>query len=573
MLAPETVEAVKAVSDIIPIIGEYVSLKKRGRSFTGLCPFHSEKTPSFHVSQEKRFWHCFGCQESGDLIAFITKIEAVGFVDAIRIIAEKCQIPILETDHNNAPTQSTSHRSILKVAKQFFIQCLAENAASRNYFAERGILPKSISKFELGWCPPGTHLFDYLKSANFSETDIEESGLVVKSDQGIWLSRFRNRIIFPIHDHRGNPVGFGGRIIDASSQAKYINSPESPTFLKRKTLWGLDKAKSTIATVGHILIMEGYMDVIMAHQCGFQQSVATMGTALTFEHIQSIKRVTDTVYLMMDSDKAGIQAMEKSYMLLADHAIKVWIIPNSQKDPADYLIAHSAPDFQKLLNHPRHFVEFSMATEIQKRDVSETGAPSAILTKLMPLIQVEPDSIVRDQLIDTISTTIGIRKELMVDMAQKNIYNSSVPKFRQQKSKLDRLLQAERILIYWAAIDLDVRRKILEIMTVPDFTDPSHQEIMTVINATDLLHIGILNKIQNESARKLFGHILMQGETEKYANHPNQWQDCINWLINHQKHNEIAELKNKIREIENDSTQDELLQSLMTELGKLLHNS
>ena len=340
-LSDETVDQVRALSDIVPVIQEYVTLTKRGRNYIGLCPFHSEKTPSFTVSPEKKIFHCFGCHESGDLIEFVSRLEHLNFTETIVFLAEKHGIDVVQEEgsggHFIAQGDKEKVREILMETREKLKLLFKESVISLQYLEKRGLSSESMALFHLGYAPDVFNWVTYFEEKGYSKDLLFKAGIIYQSENGGILSRFRNRLMFPISDAHSRTVGFGARRLDNQKQAKYINSEDSVYFNKRKILYGFDLAKLAIKTNNLVVVMEGYMDVITAHQFGFNYSVACMGTALTQEQVQLIKRLTSNVVLALDDDSAGQQSTERSFEILRQLDCQVKVMQLSGLDPADVL--------------------------------------------------------------------------------------------------------------------------------------------------------------------------------------------------------------------------------------------
>ena len=390
MISQTTVEQVRAYTDIVAVISDYVSLKKRGRNFIGLCPFHSEKSPSFTVSPEKQLWHCFGCHSSGDHISFMMKVDNLTFVEAITHIAHKASITIVEEEKSFEVSLDERIKAqvldVLFSAREAFAFFLNPESEGYRYALKRGLSDNMITCFHLGYAPLNWDPVTMLGAKGFSPDLIQKSGLVAVAEDGSFRPRFRHRLVFPVLDHRGRTVGFGARLIESREDSpKYINTEETILFNKRKLLYGLDKAKNAIRDTGRVIVMEGYMDVIVAHQYGFEESVGSMGTALTAEHAQLLKRYTSVVYLAMDSDVAGQQSVERSCEVLKQAGFQSYVIGLSQKDPADVLQQNGAEFFQKAIQEALPMILFKFNRSLAKYDVSKIEQIPVILQEIIPL--------------------------------------------------------------------------------------------------------------------------------------------------------------------------------------------
>ncbi|MHB8575024.1 MAG: DNA primase [Dehalococcoidia bacterium] len=311
-MSDNVVETVRERTDIVDLVNESVALRKRGRDFQANCPFHAEKTPSFHVNPERQTWHCFGaCATGGDVFAFVMKRDGADFREALRTLAERAGVelsPVGKTETKEAHDRLLAAN---EAAIVYFRQALAGNnagAEARGYVERRGLDAKAVELFEIGFAPEGwDNLRLYLTEKGFSEQELLDAGLLTTGDHGSPYDRFRKRLMFPIRDDRGRAVGFGGRALD-DARPKYLNTPQTPLFDKSRLLYGLDKAKETVRKSDDVVVVEGYLDAITAHQFGYTGVVASLGTALTEEHIRLLRRIAKRVTLCMDADAAGLDA-------------------------------------------------------------------------------------------------------------------------------------------------------------------------------------------------------------------------------------------------------------------------
>ncbi|BCW95422.1 MAG: DNA primase [Fimbriimonadales bacterium] len=346
-------EAIRDRIDLVELVSNYVRLERAGKNFKGLCPFHTEKTPSFHVSPALNRFHCFGCGASGDAFAFLMRMEGLSFREAMRRLAERAGIELREESlPQEAPDERDRLRRLVYAANFFYRQCLKRTPHAQQYLAQRGLTPETIEAFELGYAPDGwDYLLRFLERHNFSLDDAERAGLLKARDDGSgYYDRFRNRITFPIHDASGRVVAFGARTM-GDEEPKYLNSPETPLFEKRNTFYGWHLARGAILRQKAAIIVEGYLDLIMLHQYGFTHSLATLGTAFTEEHAARLKRLTERVYLMFDSDPAGVRAALRAGEALVQAGIPALVARLPQgEDPDSLLRTHGAPALQRALD-------------------------------------------------------------------------------------------------------------------------------------------------------------------------------------------------------------------------------
>ena len=341
----EIIEQISSAVDITQLIGSTVKLKPSSHGYVGLCPFHEEDTPSFHVYPDTNSYYCFGCQKGGNVFTYVMEKEHVNFREALHILADRAGIPL----DDKRSERTYTDRDILKLAEEFFAERLKTSNAGLNYLLKRSVMKSDISRFKLGYAPDTWDALTlHLRKHGHNDRAILNSGLAVQSRTGIY-DRFRGRIIFPIHDITGRIIAFGGRII-AGEGAKYINSPESEIYRKRKNLYLLDIAKNAIREKKRSILCEGYMDALRLQKSGFHESVASLGTSLTAEQAELLSRFADRCYICYDSDNAGKNAAVRGMYILQSHGLDVRVINLPEgKDPDEYLQSHSADEFEELI--------------------------------------------------------------------------------------------------------------------------------------------------------------------------------------------------------------------------------
>lgn len=391
MIDKDSIEALKQRLDIVDVIGNYLELKKSGTHYKALCPFHSESTPSFVVSPSKQIFHCFGCQASGDAIKFVMDYEKLSFFEAIEKLASLYNITLCYSKQES----SKDLHKILTAINEYYKTMLDHNKEALEYLARRGVFESSIEKFELGYAPDSRLTLEFLKSRFFPFEEALEAG-VVGEDGGRFFARFIERITFPIHSPSGKIVGFGARTL-GNHPAKYVNSPQSKIFNKSRLLYGYHLAKEEIHKTRKIIVTEGYLDVVMLHQAGFGNAVATLGTALTKEHLPLLGRGEPKVILAYDGDAAGISAAFKASQLLSQHGFDggVVLFPEGA-DPADMVKEKKSMELSSLFAHPKPFVDFILQTIVLRHNIKDPSGKEAALIEgteylksLSPLFQEE----------------------------------------------------------------------------------------------------------------------------------------------------------------------------------------
>ncbi len=395
------IDDVKQKTDIVEVVSQYTDLKKAGRTFRALCPFHSEKTPSFFVYPEQQSWHCFGaCSTGGDVLSFIMKKQGIDFGEALRLLAERAGISIPSRfDPDTRKDEKDRLYQVNQAAAQYFHNMLLNSPAAENarsYLDSRGLSPKAITDFQLGFSLDSWEaLKQYLLERGYTDTELLEAGLIVVTEEGKTHDRFRNRLLFPIHDARGRSTGFGARVLD-DSLPKYLNSPQTPIFDKSSTLYGIDLAATAIRQQDLAVIVEGYTDVITAHQNGFNNVVATMGTAVTEKQVSAIKRLTRNMTLALDADTAGEEAMLRclDYENSLEAEVKVILMPGGE-DP-DQVIKEDTQAWQDLLQKALPVVDYTFNMITSKLDLSAASGKSLAVNELMPVIARMKDTVRQD---------------------------------------------------------------------------------------------------------------------------------------------------------------------------------
>ncbi len=414
-------------ADIVEIISERILLKKAGKDFVGLCPFHSEKTPSFTVSPSKQIYHCFGCGAGGDVFSFIMKYDGIGFPEAVNELARRYGVDLpsrpLTPHEQKSLTEKQRLFDINFQVMKFFRSHLADRAtgaAAGEYLQKRGFAREVIDRFEIGFAPEGwDNLARFLRKSNIPLSLAEKTGLIIPKENKGYYDRFRNRIMFPIMDEKQRVIGFGGRVLD-DSKPKYLNSPESPIYHKGHSLYGVHASKEKCRETESVFIVEGYLDLIALHQYGFTNSVATLGTALTADHVRMLKRgFAKKAFLVFDSDEAGVKAAHRSIPIFMDEAVNaaVVVLPKGY-DPDSYLHKMGAKAFQETADHALGMVDFLIESAILKHGLSIEGTLNILSEIAEPLSRIS-DSVTRSVYIRHIADRINVDETAVVDKITK----------------------------------------------------------------------------------------------------------------------------------------------------------
>ncbi len=418
------VDQIKDRVDIVDLISGYLKLQKSGINYKARCPFHNEKTASFFVSPERQIWHCFGCSAGGDVFGFVKQIEGIEFADALRILAARAGIELhrQSPEYQQYQTAKTKLYEICSLATRFFEKQLRESDTGRKalaYLRDRGLAEESIKNFRLGYAPDSWNALGEFLERNYESKDIFDAGLAVKKDSGGHYDRFRSRIMFPIFDLNGQIVGFAGRVFgnlakDAEA-AKYVNTPQTAIYDKSRVLYGLDKAKLDVRRKNKCLVVEGNMDVIMSHQAGAANVVASSGTALTDGHLKIIKRYTDNLDLCFDADSAGALATDRGVDLALARGFNVGIVAIDEpelKDPADYVKKYGSK-WSEYSQESQPFLEFYFETAKKTLDITTALGKKLLAQKLLPFLASMVNKVEQAHWVSEIALALKLKDDIL----------------------------------------------------------------------------------------------------------------------------------------------------------------
>lgn len=425
----EIIDDVRQSNDIVDVISQYVRLKRSGRNYFGLCPFHNEKSPSFSVSPEKQIFHCFGCGVGGNVFTFLTKIEGINFVEAVQLLAERAniQLPTLE---NNVDSAKEALKAKVYKVNEFTAKYYHENLyrpeskIAQEYIKKRKLSNETLKSFQIGFSGKFDELYKELKKQGFEDREILESGLVNKNERGQFIDRYRNRLMFPICDVRGRVIAFGGRVLD-DSKPKYINSPENVVYSKGRHLYGLNVAKK-YDIKKRLLIVEGYMDVVSLHQRDIHNVVASLGTALTQQQGYLLRNNTEQIILSYDSDEAGQTAKVRAMEILQNMGCDIRVLQmEGAKDPDEYVIKYGNARFQNLVDKAISVVEFKVKLLRQSLNLESTNDKIKFLNEIAKIISKIDNSMEREVYIEKIAKEYDVSKEAIYAEVNKLTYKES----------------------------------------------------------------------------------------------------------------------------------------------------
>lgn len=511
-------------ADIVAVIGEYVPLKKQGRNYIGLCPFHSEKTPSFVVSPDKQIYHCFGCGKGGNVFSFLMEKNAMTFPEAVGHLAKQCGLNMPHSDVSpekaRQDTLKKKYYHINKLSAEFFHKLLYENAghAALEYLLARGLEKKTIEKFLLGYAPPGRGkltLTRYLLDNGFGEEELLKLGLSVKTEKGRIIDRFRERIIFPIMDETGKVIGFGGRVLD-DVLPKYLNSPDTPLFRKGKHLYGLNLAKASIREQDRIIIMEGYMDVITAHQHGLTNVVGSLGTAFTPEQARLLMRYTYNAHICFDADTAGQNAALRGMDVLQEQGCYVSVISlDAAKDPDDFIKKEGGARFTELVERAHTLLEYKLIRLLAENNPQSVPGKIQVVQELTADILKAKSPVARQAFIQLVAEKLALPETAI---------HAEIRKASLQRTSVDNTLKSK---VKSKTAGEKAQRMIIKLVV----ENPEHLVITEKWGGSNLFYLQPLKEIyQNYYVIRQAGHNIKANDLLSFLDEP-QTQDLLTEIL------------------------------------------
>ncbi len=587
LIPQEKITEIQHAVDIVQIISEFVQLKQKGRNFTGLCPFHSEKTPSFTVNPEKKLFKCFGCGEGGTVFNFIMKQEGLDFVESVKLVASKAHIdvsPLLAQRSSVSDMEKERlvklHDFVAKIYHKFLLDS-KEGIAAREYLRQRKINDQSIKNFCLGYAPNGWDtLIKIGKDRSISTTLLEKTGLVLPGkEKEHYYDRFRNRLMFPIVDARKRVIGFGGRTLD-NTLPKYLNSPETVLFNKSSVLYGIDVAKAAIMKQRRVILMEGYTDVIMAHQHGIDWSVAVMGTAISKQHLKVLRQYCQEVILLLDADAAGWRSSDRSLDIFIEEEfdVKIAQLPEGY-DPCDFLVAEGAEKFLGHVNNAKDFFHFKVEMATSKWDMATVhGRANAINDVLLTAMKM-PDIIKRNLHIKMIAEEMSIDEAALRDQFKK-INKRPVYAGNKQppiEQRFNASSMAERELLYLMLSCNEVIPRIVEEIVLEEFHNKDFLKIAEKVvelydKNSSVKDEDVLHTLDDLRLNKLLMDIVTGGEFQNVTNHSERLEACIHFFKKRNNKKDICQAKKRTLETVKVGSREEDIVASLDELHKKHRN-
>ncbi len=537
----ELIEEIRSRNDIVDVVSSYVRLTKKGSTYFGLCPFHNEKSPSFSVTPAKQMYYCFGCGQGGNAFTFVMKHENMTFTEAVKHLADKAGVDLPEQEYSPEERKRADMRTQLleihKEAALYFHRLLKSEKGARayEYLKGRGLSDDTIRNFGLGYSSNySDDLYKYIKSKGYTDEVMKESGLFSYSEKGVY-DKFNNRVMFPIMDINNKVIGFGGRVM-GDAKPKYLNSPETLLFDKSKNLYGMNIARTSRS--GYILICEGYMDVIALHQAGFNNAVASLGTAHTSRQASLIKRYANEVYLTFDSDGAGIMAALRAIPMLKASGLSVKVINmKPYKDPDEFIKAMGAEEYQKRIANARNGFMFEIDSLKAEMDVNDPEQKARFYNSVAKKLLEFEDELERNVYIDAVSEEYMIPKDSLIKTVnrlaltyepEKNRFNDSY--MQEEKKKLDIKLPkddgiraAQKTLITWLIDEPTLYSRVRAFISARDFVEPPFNMVAELLfeqfEQGNVNPASIINRFESEEEQSevasLFNKGLLEGMSQQ----------------------------------------------------------
>jgi DNA primase len=575
----DLIEEIRTQNDVVDVISPYVTLKKRSNSYVGLCPFHSEKSPSFVVSKDKQMYHCFGCGAGGNVITFIMEYENFSFVEAIKMLAARVNIELPEGEASKeTKMQNDLKHNLLEIYKQaakfyYYNLTSTQGEAALRYFDNRGISEETRKKFGLGYANVYSGgLYAYLKKQGYQDTILKESGLIAFDEKNGAYDKFWSRAMFPIFDVHGRVIAFGGRVL-GDGMPKYLNSPETKLFDKSRNLYALNIARTSRKP--YLLVCEGYMDVIALHQAGFNNAVASLGTAFTPQQASLLKRYTDLVYLTYDSDEAGRKATLRAIPILkeVDIAVKVLNL-KPYKDPDDFIKAEGADAFEQRINEATTSIMFEIEVMESNTNMKDPESKTNFLNKVGERISILTTGIERDNYIEAVAAKYNVNKQNLLDLVNKigarqglvsEKHTQTSTERINKKDREDVVLRAQKILLTWLIDDINLFNKVKQIIQPQDFKDELYNKVAKMVYEQyeldgNVQPAKIINQFEEvEDQRKIAG--IFSAEVKENIT-PSEYEKAVNETVKRIKKYSLDVMSRNIQELDE-------LQILIKEQAKL----
>ena len=571
MRFPQTfIDDLRRQTDIVRIVQDYVTLKKAGANWVAPCPFHKETKPSFSVSPAKEMFFCFGCHKGGSVFTFVMEIERVTFPEAIKIVAEKSSMPLPKmVDDSRFEARLRDSDQVIEL-NQWALQWWQDQLESksgpargvREYLKDRGISEETKQTFRLGFAPDSWEaLSTHLRQKGATQEQLEKSGLVVKKEEGGSYDRFRGRLIFPVFDAQGKPIAFGGRTLEPEGEPKYLNSPETPAYTKGRHLFGLNLTRDEIRRNGFAILVEGYLDLIIPHQFGVRNVVASLGTALTPEQVKLIGRFARKVVVNYDGDRAGVQAAKRAIetILAEDLEVKVLVLPDNA-DPDDFIRKYGVTEYQKRRGEAQPHIQFVIDQAVRDRNLHSPSNKAAAVEETLPFVRAVRSRIQKREYFDIAMDALRVqpdqRRELWQRIRSGASTDAAAVQEMVKRSPASRPTVAEEKLLDILLANEEMRRIVLPRLEVTDYEDLATTPIFRALVKLDGEGCEInFDSMSQETAgdtvaADLLPRLIMNETTESFDESMTTADSCLDALRLMKIDRRIDELSSEVAEAE-----------------------
>jgi DNA primase len=577
MRYPQTfIDDLKRQADIVRVVQDYVTLKKKGANWMACCPFHKEKTPSFSVSPAKEIFYCFGCHKGGSVFNFVMEIERVSFPEAIRLVAEKTGVPVPKLDDDSRFEARRSEIDdviqLNKWALEWWEQQLeqggAEARAAREYLDHREITDETRKTFRLGFAPDSWDaLSSHLRQKGASQEQIDRSGLVARKEEtGRTYDRFRGRLIFPVLDIQGKPIAFGGRTLK-NEDAKYINSPETAAYVKGRNLFGLNLTRDEIRRQGYAILVEGFLDLIVPYQFGIRNVVASLGTALTPEQVKLLGRFARKVVVNYDGDRAGVQAAKKAIeiLLTEDLEVKVLVLPDNA-DPDEFIRKLGASEYQRQRGEAQTHIQFVIDQAVRDRKLTNPAQKEAAIEEVLPFIRAVRSRIQKREYFDIAMDSlrigdVSLRRELWQSLRSAE---TGRPPVTREPSSRSQATPAEQRLLSVLFADEGLRREVLPLLETADYEDLPTAAIFRALK--ELEHQGravdfesLSEKTEGDALSTRLLPMLLMSESLHASNEHYTAAECVHTFRLMKTNQRIEEIRAELAAAEREGNNEKVL--------------
>ena len=582
----ELIEEIRNSNDIVDVISQYVILKRSGRNFFGLCPFHKEKSPSFSVSPDKQIFHCFGCGVGGNVIHFVSKIENLDFRETVELLANRAniQLPTLDNSYqdNKKALLKSKVYEINEITAKFYHENLYKptSKAAQEYIKKRKLDNRTLKQFLIGYSGKFDELYKMLRQKGFTDEEILASSLVNRADNGRFIDRFRNRLMIPIQDATGKFIAFGGRVLD-DSKPKYINSPENIVYSKGRNLFGLNIAKK--GDTKKIIIVEGYMDAISLYQRGITNVVASLGTALTEQQGRLLRKSSEQVIIGYDADGAGQAATLRGMDILQNMGCDIRVLQiYGAKDPDEFVIKYGPDRFKKCVDSAISLVEFKVKVLKQNLNLENVNDKIKFLNEVAKIISKVDNSIEKEIYIDKISQEYGISKEAIYGEVNKLMYSKNSDKKVLEKAPVKSFLNNDNSKKIDEAIIKREKMVIYILVNYPEESYKAIKDFITVDDMKEVMNKQIIATIYEQYSKGKFNDVLGIFEEQEIVNYLSgimaddfgitDLNKCIEDLLNIYNKEKLINARNKLmRELESaDKSNVSLVSEIETKLNEVI---